>query len=126
MQPADERSSTEKDFSNDPIVVLITAGSSAEAEAIARRLVETHLAACVNILPQIRSLFWWEGKVSEEQEILLLVKSRRPLFDKLAAAVQELHSYTVPEVIALPIQFGTEKYLQWIGESTRISTLRGL
>jgi periplasmic divalent cation tolerance protein len=102
----------------DAIIVLITAGSSEEADRIARCLVTDRLAACVNIVPQVRSLFLWEGKLSEEAELLLVVKSRRARLPELAAAVTRLHSYRVPEIIAIPILEGSAAYLQWIGETT--------
>lgn len=101
------------------IVVLVTAASRQEAARIGRALVKAELAACVNLLPGIRSIFRWEGKVSEEREVLLIVKSRSDLFDRLTAEVKRLHSYTVPEVIAVPITHGTADYLAWIYKSTR-------
>ncbi len=102
----------------DAIVVLITSASREEADRIARRLVEDRLAACVNVVPQIRSLFVWEGKLSQEDEVLLVVKSRRSRFEQLAAAVKHLHSYSVPEIIALPVVVGSTDYLRWVSEST--------
>ena len=102
----------------DAIVVLITASSREEADRIARRLVEDRLAACVNIMPQMRSLFVWEHKLSQEEEVLLVVKSRRARFQQLAAAVKRLHSYSVPEIIALPVVMGSADYLRWVSEST--------
>jgi periplasmic divalent cation tolerance protein len=101
------------------ILVLITASSPQEAEKIGRHLVEERLAACANLISQVRSLFFWEGKLSDENEVLLLVKSRRPLFRQLAARVQALHSYTVPEIIAVPILEGSMSYLKWVNEVTR-------
>jgi periplasmic divalent cation tolerance protein len=101
----------------DAVVVLITAASREEADRIARRLVDDRLAACVNIVPQVRSFFVWEGKLSEEDEVLLVVKSRRARFQHLAAAVRQLHSYRVPEIIALPIVAGSSDYLRWVSES---------
>ena len=102
----------------DPIVVLITAASREEADRIARRLVEDRLAACVTIVPQVRSIFLWEQKLSQEDEVLLLVKSRRARFAQLAATVKRLHSYSVPEIIALPVVMGSADYLRWVSEST--------
>ena len=101
------------------ILVLITTGSLEEAQKIARQIVEERLAACVNIVPQVRSLFFWEGRLSDENEVLLLVKSRRPLFPELASRVTALHSYTVPEIMAVPIWEGSAPYLRWIDEVTR-------
>ena len=100
------------------LVVLITSASRDEADTIARTLVQDRLAACVNIVPQIRSLFWWENKLSEEEEVLLIVKTRRSRFRELVLRVKALHSYRVPEIIALPIVEGSASYLQWIDEST--------
>lgn len=100
------------------IVVLISVASRQEADRIAHRLVEDRLAACVNIVPQVRSLFTWEGKLSEEDEVLLVVKSRRSRFRELTGAVKKLHSYSVPEIIALPILEGNADYLQWINDVT--------
>ncbi len=100
------------------ILVFITVPSREEAEKIARRVVEDRLAACVNIVPQVRSLFTWEGKLSQEDEVLLVVKSRRSRFPALAGTVKELHSYSVPEIIAIPVLEGTADYLQWIVDVT--------
>ncbi len=100
------------------IVVLITASSKEEAAKIATALVDEHLAACVNIVPEIRSLFSWEGKTRDERETLLICKSRQPLLDRLIARVTSLHSYTVPEVIALPIVGGSADYLIWLQQTT--------
>lgn len=99
------------------LLVLITTASRNEADTIARKLVEDRLAACVNIVPHVRSLFWWENKVSEEDEILLIVKTRRSQFRALVLGVKALHSYSVPEIIALPIVEGSARYLDWIDES---------
>ena len=101
------------------VVVLVTAGSTNEAEAIGRSLVEARLAACVNISPGVRSLFRWQGAIERQEESLLLVKSRSDLVPSLIEAVKRLHSYTVPEVIALPILAGSPDYLAWIDESVR-------
>ncbi len=102
----------------DEIVVLITVGSEAEARNIATVLVEKRLVACVNILPGVRSIFRWEGEVTEESECLLMAKTVNSTFDQVASTVKSLHSYSVPEVIALPIQQGLSEYLSWIGEAT--------
>ena len=102
----------------DEIVILITASSPGEAEKIARVLVDEHLAACVNIMPGVRSFFFWEGKTQDANESLMVCKSRMPLRDKLTARVKALHSYTVPEIIALPVAAGLPAYLAWVREST--------
>ena len=101
----------------DKIVVLNTCGSEAEAEQLARHLVEHRLAACVSIAPQIRSFYRWQGAVESSQEWLLLIKTSRPLFDRLRAAIEASHSYEVPEVIALPVVDGAPNYLDWVQTS---------
>ncbi len=100
------------------IVVLVTA-SSQEGARLARVLVEERLAACVNLVPSIASTYWWEGKIEEATEYLLIVKTRQDRLDRLIVRVRELHSYTVPEVIALPIVGGNPAYLQWMTEALR-------
>jgi len=99
------------------IVVFITTSSTKEAETIGRALVEGRLAACVNISSGVRSLFRWRGVIEDQEEVLLLVKSRSDLLPRIIEAVKRLHSYTVPEVIALPILAGSPDYLAWIDES---------
>lgn len=101
------------------IVVLVTAGSETEATNIARALVEQGLVACVNVLPGVRSIFQWEGKVTEEHEFLLIAKTVSQAFEQVATAVKSLHSYSVPEVIALPIQHGLPEYLNWVRDVTK-------
>jgi periplasmic divalent cation tolerance protein len=105
---------------SDAIVVYVTAGSADEAATLARALVAERLAACVNRLP-VESVYQWQGQVEEAAEVLLIVKTRRSLLDALAARVQALHSYDVPEIIALPIVAGSPPYLQWIAAETRDS-----
>jgi periplasmic divalent cation tolerance protein len=101
----------------DSIVILVTAGSEAEAGKIATALVEEQLAACVNILGPIRSLYRWEGKVADDREWLLLIKTRDERFAAIEARVKALHSYQMPEVIALPIIAGAREYMHWLRES---------
>jgi len=98
----------------DKIVVLTNCGSADEAERIARSLVEKRLAACVNVMPAVRSFYRWKGVIEDEQESLLVIKSSRALFDELRAEIEKLHSYEVPEVIAVPIVDGSEGYLEWL------------
>ncbi len=102
------------------VVIFITAGSQAEAEKIARRLVEEKFAACVNIIPGAVSVFRWEGKVNQENEVLLIVKSVAELLEKVVDRVKQLHSYQVPEVIALPIIGGAPDYLKWLREESSV------
>ena len=98
----------------DKIVVLSTCGSEEQAATIARHLVEHHLAACVNILPGARSIYRWKGAIEDAGEWLLVIKTRRDRFASLRAAIAKLHSYEVPEVIALPVVDGSESYLSWL------------
>ncbi len=100
------------------IVVLITAPSEEEAATIAKTLVEERLAACVNIIDGVRSIYRWEGKVEDDAEVLMIAKSAEDLFERLSARVKELHSYTVPEVIAAPIIKGSTEYLLWLSKVT--------
>lgn len=101
------------------VVVFIMVGSPDEAARIGRVLVEERLAACVNVVPSVASTYWWKGKIEEAGEVLLVLKTRDDLLDALTARVRGLHSYTVPEVIALPIVGGNPDYLAWIDESTQ-------
>jgi periplasmic divalent cation tolerance protein len=101
------------------IVVLITASSMAEAQSIGRALVEKRIAACVNVVPGLRSLFRWQGAIEDQEETLMLVKSRAERLPLILETVKQLHSYSVPEVIALPIVGGSPDYLAWIDESVR-------
>ena len=90
-----------------------------QATTIARALVKEKLAACVNIVPGIASIYVWEGKLEEGREVLLLIKSRAALSKRLTARVRQLHSYSVPEVVTIPIASGNPDYLRWVRESTR-------
>ncbi len=98
----------------DKIVVLTTCAHADEAEKIARHLVEKRLAACVSLLPGARSVYRWRGTVETASEWLLIIKSRGDLAAALTAEIQALHSYEVPEVLALPVADGSEKYLSWM------------
>lgn len=109
----------------DEIVVFVTVGSEGEARKLSRILVERGMAACVNIIPGVRSIFQWDGNITEEQEFLLLAKSVKQTFDRLALTVKENHSYSVPEIIALPIQQGTQEYLAWIRDLTGRGEVNG-
>lgn len=96
------------------IVVYVTVGSAAEGNRLARALVEERLAACINRVGKVQSVYRWEGKVEQSEEDLLIIKTRRELFPVLEKRVRELHSYAVPEIIALPILEGSRDYLQWL------------
>jgi periplasmic divalent cation tolerance protein len=100
-------------------VTLVTCKNRKQATAIARTLVREKLAACVNVLPGIASIFRWEGRVEEVREVLLVIKSRRALSKKLISRVRALHSYQVPEVVTIPIASGNPAYLRWVRQSTR-------
>lgn len=102
----------------DNIVVFVTAPSEDDAAVIARALVEQKLAACVNIVRNIRSIYSWQGKIEDDAEVLMIVKTQTKHFDALSEKVKELHSYDVPEIIALPILKGSDDYLEWIKAST--------
>jgi len=101
------------------IIVLITAANKKEADKISKKLIQNKLAACVNIVNGIKSLFWWQGKVDRAKETLLIVKSRQEKFAKIVKLVKANHSYAVPEIIALPIISGFKAYLKWIDDSLR-------
>ena len=103
----------------DARIVLTTAGSPEEAEKIARALVEGRLAACVNIVPQIQSIYRWKDKIEQETEWLLIIKTKTNLFESVADAIKELHSYELPECVMLEVDSGSERYLNWIRENTR-------
>ena len=102
----------------DHVVVFITAPNAEEAATIAKALVEERIAACGNITQKIRSIYRWEGKICDDDEVLLIAKTRSDLFDRVAACVKRLHSYKVPEIIAIPIIAGSESYLNWVDEQT--------
>lgn len=103
----------------DGIVVLITTSSQEEGARLAKALVDGHLAACVNVVPTVNSFFFWEGKTQDARESLLICKSRQPLMRQIIDLIKSLHSYSVPEIIALPIVTGSSEYLAWVKESTR-------
>jgi periplasmic divalent cation tolerance protein len=100
------------------IVIFITAPED-EAVDLAKTLVEERLVACVNIVPGLRSIYWWQGRVEDEPEVLCVMKTRGNLFEPLRDRVRELHSYEVEEIIALPILAGNLPYLDWIKENTQ-------
>ncbi len=103
----------------DKRIVLCTAGSEDEARKIARHLVEHRLAACVNIIPHIESIYRWKDKMESSEEWLMLIKTTADEFSAVRAAIQELHSYELPECIAVSIEEGSSEYLQWLESSMR-------
>lgn len=108
----------ERDF----IVVLCTCASAEEASRIARGLVEQQAAACVTILPSVRSVYRWQGAVEEASEHLLVIKTRAACYPTLETAIKSLHSYEVPEIIALPIVAGSKSYLDWLATNLQIQS----
>lgn len=103
----------------DKILVLTTASSKDEARKLGRALVERLLAACVNIVPQMGSIYRWEGEIEEADEWLLIIKTTRTAFERVRDAIKELHSYDVPECICISIEEGSVEYLSWIGQSVK-------
>ena len=101
------------------LLVLITAGSSEEAHLIAEELLNQRKAACVSIVPEISSLFWWEDRIDSAPESLLVVKTRSSLLSEVITLVKQIHSYDVPEIVALPIIGGNQDYLEWIDREVR-------
>lgn len=101
------------------IIIFITASSDEEAGKIAKTLVTEKLVACVNIIPGIRSTYWWEGSVCQEEEVLLLAKTVHSHFPAVMNRVKSLHSYEVPEIISLPIAEGSSDYVRWIEKVTQ-------
>jgi len=99
------------------VVVLVTCPTRTVARRIARTLVAKRLAACVNLLPGVESVFRWQGKVDQSREVLLLIKTTRRRFSSLAQALARLHPYDVPEVMALPVTAGAASYLRWVARS---------
>ena len=96
------------------IVILSTAGNAEEASEIAKKLVSDRLVACVNIIPGIQSIYWWNDAVQSEQEVLMVMKTEKSKYQDVESAIKSLHSYEVPEIISLPLENGFEGYLKWI------------
>jgi len=101
------------------MIVLTTTATKKEAENITRNLLNQRLIACANILGPVSSLFWWKEKISRENEFLVLMKTSADLFEKLATTVKQMHSYEIPEIIAVPITKGEQTYLEWLSGSLR-------
>ena len=102
---------------DDPIIVFMTAANGEEATRLADMLIGAHLAACVQILPEMESVYRWEGKIERQSEILLLAKTSAGKFADLEREVRALHSYDTPEIVAVPILAGSTPYLQWLAQS---------
>jgi len=100
-----------------PIVILITTKNVREANKIIKKLIESKLVACANVVKNIQSTFRWKGKVEKEDEVLLILKSKKDHFPEVVKVVKKLHSYDVPEIIALPIIGGSKDYLSWIRDN---------
>jgi periplasmic divalent cation tolerance protein len=103
----------------DKVVIFVTTPSRRESKKIARHLVKTKLAACVNISRPIESVYRWEGKIAEEKEFLLIIKSNKELFPEVQSEISKIHSYDIPEIICLPVVDGSRSYLQWISDSLK-------
>lgn len=103
----------------DKVIIFVTAASRRECKKIARHLVETKLAACVNVSQPIESIYRWEGKIADEREFLLIIKSTGELFPEIEAEISKIHSYQTPEIICLPVIEGSRNYLQWVSDSVK-------
>jgi len=100
------------------VVVFVTASTEEEAEKIVGLLLERRKAACVSVIPRVQSRFWWQGKLDSAQESLLIIKTRGALVPEITDMVKKAHSYTVPEIVALPIVGGNRDYLDWVDQET--------
>jgi|SRR5436190_8662101 len=107
---------------SEPIVVFITAPTREEAARLAELLVGARLAACVQILPEMESVYRWEGQIERQAEFLMLVKSTRDKFEQLEREVRAIHSYETPEIVAVPVSEISDTYLKWLGESLQHSS----
>ncbi len=105
----------------DALVVLTTVASDEEAVAFVRELLERRLIACGTLMPGARSLYRWQGKIADEREVVVMLKTRSARLDSLRTAFAELHPYRVPELLAMPVDAGTEKYLEWINAETTLA-----
>lgn len=101
------------------IIIFVTASSKKEAAAISKKLIKNKLAACVNIIDKIKSLFWWKGKIDTAGEALLVIKTKKSKLTKIIGLISSMHSYDVPEIIAIPVIAGSSSYLRWIDASLR-------
>lgn len=103
---------------NEYLLVISTVPSENEGKAIAQKIVEERLAACVTMTSAVQSFYWWEERISNDQEFILFIKSKTSLYPKLEERIRTLHSYQVPEIIALPIHAGSKDYLDWLNQNT--------
>jgi periplasmic divalent cation tolerance protein len=110
------------DDTKEAIVVFMTAASGEEATRLAEMLVGAHLAACVQILPEMESVYRWQGKIERQSEILLIAKTTKAKFDELEREVRALHSYDTPEIIAVPVTIGSAPYLEWLTQSSSLQS----
>lgn len=109
--------------SADDIMVILSNTESAESAArMARELVQRKLAACVNVIPGVRSFYRWKGEITEDGEHLMVIKTRRSLFDSVRVCLREIHPYDLPEIIGLPVQEGDADYLDWVRECTTVKS----
>ena len=99
--------------------IYITAGKMDEAKNIGRELVSERLAACVNIIDNIHSLYWWEGEIQDEKEVVIIAKTKESLIPELIEKVKSIHSYSCPCIVSLPIIHGNKPFLDWVGEETK-------
>jgi len=107
--------------SSKPFIVFVTTSSKSEASRIADQIVLSHLAACANIIPKVESIFFWKGKVEKAKEFLLIIKTEFRNLKKLEAKIRSLHSYSIPEIIGIPIAWGHKPYLAWVAEASTSS-----
>ncbi len=103
---------------NEVLIVFMTAGSQDEAQKIAKAAVESHAAACATMLPAVRSLYRWEGKLIDDQESLVLFKTTLEHYERLQELIRGLHSYKVPEILAVPVAKGLDQYIEWVRQET--------
>jgi periplasmic divalent cation tolerance protein len=101
------------------IVVYVTVSSLREGRKLTDVLIQERLAACVSMVPSVHSTYWWKGKVERAREVLLVIKTRSEKFSRLARRIQAIHSYSVPEILALPVVRGNQAYLQWLRQSVK-------
>lgn len=101
----------------DSVVVVFVTTPSDQASRVAHHVVDSRLAACVNIIPEIRSVYRWEGNVEEDLECLLLIKTTKLMYEAVSTAVREVHPYSVPEIIAVPLVDGYDGYLRWVRDN---------